>query len=102
MENRGGVGLVFVNDEGGSMFLHVARVVPVLHLFMKLPCLLSAAPTFTLVRMGVKRVKKGLCVRGYMFRCTAAYPHQCDSKIGVCCIGAGWPGRYERDAVTRR
>ena len=30
MEGRGGVGLVFVNDVGGSMFLHIARVVPVL------------------------------------------------------------------------
>jgi hypothetical protein len=27
---RGGVGLVFMNDVGGSMFLHIARVVPVL------------------------------------------------------------------------
>jgi hypothetical protein len=49
MENRGGVGLVFVNDEGGSMFLHVARVVPVLHLFIQLLCLV-AVPTFPLVQ----------------------------------------------------
>ena len=25
---KGGVGLVFVNDDSGSMFLHIARVVP--------------------------------------------------------------------------
>jgi Mg-chelatase subunit ChlD len=39
MEERGGVGLVFVNDAGGSMFLHVARVVPVR---LSLPPLLHA------------------------------------------------------------
>ena len=30
MDGKGGVGLVFVNDEGGSMFLHIHRVIPVL------------------------------------------------------------------------
>jgi hypothetical protein len=32
MPDQGGVGLVFVNDEGGSMFLHVERVIPVVPL----------------------------------------------------------------------